>query len=226
MFYTLKLGSYGPLVEFLQNILQKIGLYNGNIDGIFGINTKNSVIQFQKNFNLTPDGIVGNNTWNALTPYINGSLNFIVPTNIRYSSSIMYINLNSLKLLYPFLQIGYLGTSVLGKNIPFIKIGNGPREIFYSASIHANEWITSPLLMKFLADYCYCYSNNLTIYGYNARQLFNSTSLYIMPMVNPDGVGLTFIDIVLNFYDCFNNSFHSISSFSYSLIQFNLLNAK
>lgn len=139
MFYTLKLGSSGPLVEFLQNILQKIGLYNGNIDGIFGTNTQNSVIQFQKNFNLTPDGIVGNNTWNALTPYINGSLNFVVPTNIRYSSTIMFINLNSLKTLYPFIEISYVGTSILGKNIPVVKIGNGSKKVFYSASIHANE---------------------------------------------------------------------------------------
>lgn len=44
--------------------------------------------------------------------------------------------------------------------------------------------------MKFLADYCYCYQNNLNIYNINARELYNSTSIYIIPMVNPDGVNL------------------------------------
>ncbi len=44
--------------------------------------------------------------------------------------------------------------------------------------------------MKFLADYCYTYVNDLTIYGYSARQLYNSCTIYIMPMVNPDGVNL------------------------------------
>jgi len=195
---NLRLGSTGPIVEFLQNLLQKLGFYFGRIDGIFNNNTRNAVISFQRNFGLSPDGIVGPLTWNTLTPYINGSLNFIVPTNISYSSTILQINLDTFKRLYRFLEITSAGTSILGKNIPVIKIGTGPKQVFYSASIHANEWITSPILMKFLADYCYTYSNNLTIYGYNARELYNSTTLYIMPMVNPDGVDLVTGEIPRN----------------------------
>ena len=167
-----------------------LGFYFGDIDGIFGNQTKNAVIDFQKSFGLSADGIVGPATWNALMPYINGALGFIVPTSISYSSSILNINLNSLKILYPFINIGYIGKSILGKNIPFVKIGNGNREVFYSASYHGNEWITSIVLMRFLADYCYCYKNNLKIFGYSARTLFNTTAIYIVPMVNPDGVDL------------------------------------
>ncbi len=185
------------MVEFLQNILIYLDLYNGKIDGIFGQNTKNSVIIFQKQNGLTADGVVGPRTWSALRPYINGGLGFIVPTNISYSSSIMQINLDSLKRLYPFIEIFNVGRSVFGTNIPVIKIGNGQKEVFYSASFHANEWITSPLLMRFLADYCYTYSNNLTIFGYNARELYNYCTIYIMPMVNPDGIGLIFIGYFL-----------------------------
>ena len=52
--------------------------------------------------------------------------------------------------------------------------------------------------MKFLSDYCYCYVNNLPIYGVNARTLYNTTTIYIMPMVNPDGVNLVTGEIESN----------------------------
>ena len=174
------------MVEFLQNILINLGLLNSEIDGIFGTTTQNAVVKFQNQNTLRADGIVGPRTWNALMPYIDGGLGFIVPTNIRYSSEILQINLSSLKKLYPFLEITSAGRSVLGQNLPVIKIGNGQKEVFYSASFHANEWICSPLVMKFLADYCYTYVNNLPIYGYNSRDLYNYCTIYIMPMVNPD----------------------------------------
>ncbi len=138
---TLRFGSTGPIVEFLQNILQKLNLYSGEIDGIFGSNTRNAVIQFQSQNNLSQDGIVGFRTWSALKPYINGGLGFIVPTNINYSYSILKINLDTLKELYPFLEISSSGNSVLGNDIPVVKIGNGNKEVFYSASIHANVCI-------------------------------------------------------------------------------------
>ena len=196
---TLKLGSTGPLVEFLQNILKILGYYTGPIDGIFGNNTKNAVIKLQKNFGLLQiDGIVGTNTWNALSPYINGSLGFIVPTNISYSSKILQININSLKLLYPFIEVGSIGTSILGKTIPYIRLGRGQKQVFYSAAIHANEWITAPLLMNFVSDYCYTYQNDLTIFGYSTKQLYNNVSIYIVPMVNPDGVDLVTNEIPTN----------------------------
>lgn len=135
---TLRLGSTGPMVEFLQNLLQKLGFYTGRIDGVFGSNTALAVRSFQRSFGLSPiDGIAGPNTWRALQPYIDGALNFIVPTNISYSYSILQINLDTLKKLYPFLEIGIAGYSVIGNSIPYVRIGTGTKEVFYSASYHA-----------------------------------------------------------------------------------------
>ena len=147
----------------------------------------------------------------------------IVSTNVPYHSNTLRQNLSLLLRTYPFLNVQTVGNSVLGKPIYVIKLGRGPRKVFYSGSIHANEWITTPILMKFIEDYCISYVRRTNLYGYSVQNLFHSTSIYIMPMVNPDGVGLTFIGI---FYIYFNNSLISIFSLTYSLIQFNLLNAK
>lgn len=114
----------------------------------------------------------------------------IVPTDVNYNSRLLHSNIFELKNKYPFLQISTIGLSVLTKPLWCIKLGVGPKEVFYSASIHANEWITSPLLMKFIENFCIAYVNNETIFGYSAKDLFNETSIYIVPMCNPDGVDL------------------------------------
>mgnify|MGYP002575167736 FL=1 len=114
----------------------------------------------------------------------------IVPTNMLYSSSILRQNLSSLVRTYPFLNVQTVSTSVLGSPIYVVKLGNGPKKVFYSASIHANEWITSVVLMKFIEDYSKAFVSNGRLYNYSIRSLFNTCSIYIMPMVNPDGVDL------------------------------------
>ena len=68
---TLRQGSRGQDVITLQYLLNVIGEYYPGIpritqDGIFGSGTRQAVIAFQNQMRLSPDGIVGARTWNAL----------------------------------------------------------------------------------------------------------------------------------------------------------------
>ena len=111
-----------------------------------------------------------------------------MPEDYTYQKLIS--DIQELKATYPFLEIGSIGYSVLGKNIPYIRIGTGQKEVFYNAAIHANEWITAPVLMRFVEDYSAQYVTNGRLNWFNAREIYNSVSLYVVPMVNPDGVDL------------------------------------
>lgn len=110
--------------------------------------------------------------------------------DFEFSSNLLYENLRILKQSYPFIQTGSIGKSIMGKDIPFVRVGRGQKEVFYSASYHANEWITSLVLLEFLYNYCNAIQTNSTIWNFDARRLFDSVSIYIVPLVNPDGVDL------------------------------------
>jgi hypothetical protein len=67
---TLKLGSQGPEVVELQNLLGIVA------DGDFGAKTQSAVKAFQVAHGLQCDGVVGDETWNALlTPPTSPGLN-------------------------------------------------------------------------------------------------------------------------------------------------------
>ena len=113
-----------------------------------------------------------------------------VPDQVPYSSSLNQSVIEELKKRYPFLKTGVIGTSVMGKPIPYIVIGTGKKQLFYSAAYHANEWITTPVLLKFVEDYARAYANGLSLGEAAAERLYEQYQLYVVPMVNPDGVDL------------------------------------
>jgi g-D-glutamyl-meso-diaminopimelate peptidase len=117
----------------------------------------------------------------------------VVPTDTSYTYAVLERNIRALSALYPFIETGIAGQSVLGRNLYYLRLGTGPNKVFYNAAHHALEWITSPVLMKFAEDYARAFALGQTLAGYDPLDIWEKTSIYLMPMVNPDGV-----DLVLN----------------------------
>lgn len=234
--FVIKEGDGGSYVQMVQVALDRAGFSVGPVDGIFGGKTKEAVINFQKNRGLSPDGIVGRNTFLALRPYLTGYLDYtiktgdtlykiarqyettteriilanpnidpnnlqvgyvikvvfnfpLVLTNISYNSLLCELIAEGLAVRYPFIAPSSVGNSVLGQPLVMLEIGRGDRKIFFNAAHHANEWITTPMLFKFIEQYAASVAGEENSVE-KAATMWNSTRLYALPMVNPDGVDL------------------------------------
>ena len=107
-----------------------------------------------------------------------------------YTYEVTMREIERLLLFYPFLEKAAIGSSVMGKEIPVLKLGNGSREVCYSGAFHANEWITVPVLLQFVEAYAQAVAAGEELYGTDARSLYQQVTLYVIPVVNPDGVDL------------------------------------
>jgi g-D-glutamyl-meso-diaminopimelate peptidase len=116
-----------------------------------------------------------------------------VRSNLPFGSGILVKQIKTLKKYYPFIKVETIGTSVLGNPIQEIRIGKGEKKVHMNASFHANEWITTMIVMNLVNRYLISLTNRDAIRGLNTINLYNETELSIVPMVNPDGV-----DLVLN----------------------------
>lgn len=117
----------------------------------------------------------------------------VVDTDISYTYDVLQRDIQGLKARYPFIETGVAGRSSLGRELSYIRLGTGPNEVFYNAAHHGLEWITTPVLMKFAEDFARAYAMGTTLGGYDPREIWQQSSIYLTPMVNPDGV-----DLVLN----------------------------
>ena len=91
---------------------------------------------------------------------------------------------------YPFCRTEILGVTAYERPIRALIIGNGERKVIYSAAHHANEWITALVLLKFAEDLAGSIQNDRRIYGVLARNIAAAATIYLIPMIDPDGVDL------------------------------------
>ena len=114
----------------------------------------------------------------------------IVRTDIPITSEANEQYIKALVSTYPFLRTEVLTTTAFQRPISTLVAGSGPRKVIFSASHHANEWITSLVLLQFAEELADAIQTGKEIYGKNAKDMAEQVTIYMVPMVDPDGVDL------------------------------------
>ena len=114
----------------------------------------------------------------------------IVQADVPITSAANERMIGELIQTYPFLRTEVLATTAFQRPISTLVVGNGPRKVIFSAAHHANEWITSLVLLKFAEELARAIADGGQIYGRDARELAERVTIYMVPMVDPDGVDL------------------------------------
>lgn len=165
-FYTIRPG------DTLWRLASRLGL---NIDALYLLNPAVNPLALQV-------GQVLNVPVRVVNPIVRGRR--------PYTSAALTADISQLIEIYPFLRSRIIGNSVMGKNLLELQVGKGAKRVHMNGSFHANEWITSPILMQTLNTYLLALTNRSDIRGLFVSPFYESVLLSIVPMVNPDGVDL------------------------------------
>ena len=114
----------------------------------------------------------------------------IVNTQVPITAASCNQMIEEIVKTYPFCRSELLTSSPFQRPIRTLVIGEGPRKVIYSAAHHANEWITALVLLKFGEELAQAIQSDGEIFGVSARALSQHATIYMVPMVDPDGVDL------------------------------------
>lgn len=114
----------------------------------------------------------------------------LVSETTKMTWELCHYTLRGLNVRYPFMELRVIGTTAYGRALEQAKIGRGPRVVYYNAAHHANEWITTPALLMCMEAYLRAVAFGGDLMGISGQTLYDDTTLYLLPMVDPDGVDL------------------------------------
>lgn len=91
---------------------------------------------------------------------------------------------------HSILRLSYIGNTILSRPIPMITIGEptAQKSVLYVSTHHATENLCSSVLLKFIYEYAIAHKRGERVCGINSRVLYKMRKMYIIPMLNPDGV--------------------------------------
>ena len=116
---------------------------------------------------------------------------YVVDPCQPYTYDIMIDDANALAAIYNGnIDVSIIGHSVEGRDITLIKMGTGDKKLLLVGSHHAREYISSSFLMNMIDKYMYAAACGASFGEYDVAGLLTQVTVYIVPMLNPDGVNL------------------------------------
>ena len=114
----------------------------------------------------------------------------IVPTNAPMTYGRYRETIQKITETYPVCRSRCIGTTAFGREILSLAIGSGERTVLFTAAHHANEWITATVLLQFAEDLSRAIMEGGSLYGIPGTLFEQNCQIFLVPMVNPDGVDL------------------------------------
>lgn len=114
----------------------------------------------------------------------------IVNTDVPMTSALCGETIERIVKTYPFCSVRQLTTTAFGRPVWSLTIGTGDRRVLYTAAHHANEWITTPVLLKFVEELAAAMDAGGKLFGVEAQNIGKAATIHTIPMVDPDGVDL------------------------------------
>lgn len=108
------------------------------------------------------------------------------------TSQDVYDMVGYLAQFYPnLISTEVIGSSVKGKDIMLLKLGNGDKKACIVAGLHAKEDVAVVFTLRSIEEYAAAYYSSSGKYGsYNMKKMLDEYTLYIVPTMNPDGLDI------------------------------------
>ena len=114
----------------------------------------------------------------------------IVKTDVPMTAALCSETIDALVARYPSCRSEVLTLTAYGRPVKTLVVGNGERQVLFTAAHHANEWITTPLLLKFAEELAEAIDTGGKLWGVEGETIGKLVTVHMVPMVDPDGVDL------------------------------------
>ena len=114
----------------------------------------------------------------------------IVKTDVPMTAALCSRTIDALTEAYPCCRQEVLTKTAFGRPMKALVIGSGERKVLFTAAHHGNEWITAPLLLKFMEALAEGITVGGKLWGVDARTIQKASTIHTVAMVDPDGVDL------------------------------------